>query len=73
MSYEESYVGSLRQLVGDRRLITPGPRAVITDNHDRLLFIRRSDNGAWAMPAGGMELGESSRTPRSARSARKPA
>lgn len=59
MSYEESYAGSLRQLVGDRRLITPGPRAVIMDNEGRLLLIRRSDNGAWAMPAGGLELGES--------------
>ncbi|MFC7619848.1 NUDIX domain-containing protein [Microlunatus sp. GCM10028923] len=59
MSYEDSYVGSLRQVVGDRRLITPGPRAVIMDDQDRLLLIRRSDNGAWAMPAGGLELGES--------------
>jgi 8-oxo-dGTP pyrophosphatase MutT (NUDIX family) len=29
------------------------------DDEDRLLLIRRSDNHAWAMPAGGLELGES--------------
>ena len=56
--WAESYLGQLRQLVGTRRLITPGPRAFIADDRRRLLFIRRSDNRRWALPAGSMELGE---------------
>ena len=57
-SYEQSYVGQLRKLVGSRMLLTPGVRALIRDEHGRVLFIRRSDNGRWDMPAGGIELGE---------------
>lgn len=57
--YEDSYVGSLRQVVGDRRLITPGPRAVILDDEGRVLLVRRSDDHTWVMPAGGLELGDS--------------
>ena len=36
-----------------------GARAVVRDNAGRVLLIRRSDNGQWALPAGAMELGES--------------
>jgi ADP-ribose pyrophosphatase YjhB (NUDIX family) len=36
-----------------------GARAVVRDNAGRVLLIKRSDNGQWAMPAGAMELGES--------------
>lgn len=57
-SYEQSYVGQLRKLVGSRILLTPGVRALIRDERGRALFIRRSDNGRWDMPAGGMELRE---------------
>ena len=57
-SYEESYVGQLRKLVGNRMLLTPGVRALIRDDRGRVLFIRRSDNGKWGMPAGGIELRE---------------
>jgi 8-oxo-dGTP pyrophosphatase MutT (NUDIX family) len=57
--YDESYVGSLRRLVGNQRLITPGPRAAIVDDEGRVLLVRRSDDHTWVMPAGGLELGES--------------
>lgn len=57
--YEASYLGQLRQLVGDRKLITPSVRAVIRDGLGRVLFVRRRDNGAWAMPASSLELDES--------------
>ena len=39
-------------------LLTPGVRALIRDDRGRILFIRRSDNGRWGMPAGGIELRE---------------
>ncbi len=32
--------------------------AVITDDHDRALLIRRADNGHWEPPGGVLELGE---------------
>ena len=57
--FEQSYLGQLRQLVGNRRLISPAVRAVIQDQEGRVLFIQRSDNGRWALPAGSMELHES--------------
>ena len=58
LSFEESYVGQLRKLVGNRMLLTPGPRAILRDSEGRTLFIRRSDDGRWAWPAGMMELDE---------------
>ncbi|MGP3775211.1 NUDIX domain-containing protein [Streptomyces sp. SDT5-1] len=33
--------------------------AVVTDESGRVLLQRRSDSGLWALPGGGMELGES--------------
>ena len=58
LSFEESYVGQIRKLVGDRKLITPGARGIIRDDRGRILFIRRSDNDQWGLPAGLMELDE---------------
>ena len=39
--------------------IVPAARAVIFDDASRILLIRRGDNHMWALPAGGMEPGES--------------
>ncbi len=58
-SYKESYLGQIRELVGKRKLIITAARAVIRDGQGRVLFIRRRDNGLWAMPAGSQELDES--------------
>jgi 8-oxo-dGTP pyrophosphatase MutT (NUDIX family) len=33
--------------------------AVVADGSGRILLQRRADNGLWALPGGGMELGES--------------
>ena len=59
LSYEDSYAGWLRSLVGNSRIITPGPRAVILNQSREVLLIRRTDDDSWVMPAGGLELGES--------------
>ncbi len=59
LAFEDSYHGQLRHLVGNRRLILPSARAVIMDDQQRVLLVQRSDNGAWVMPAGSLELGES--------------
>ena len=39
--------------------IVPAARAVVFDDQGRILLIRRGDNHQWALPAGGMEPGES--------------
>ena len=39
--------------------IVPAARAVVFDDSGRILLIRRGDNKLWALPAGGMEPGES--------------
>ncbi len=36
-----------------------GVAAIITDAQGRILLQRRSDNGRWGMPGGGVEIGES--------------
>ena len=59
MSFEQSYYGKLRSLVGDMPLIVPSARAVIVDGQKRVLLIKRKDNARWAIPAGAIEVGES--------------
>jgi len=59
IAWADSYLGRLRASAGDAdTLLFVGARGVILDG-DRLLLIRRSDNGRWALPAGAMELDES--------------
>jgi len=62
LSWAESYMGQLRILAGDERtLILVGARCVVRDGDGRVLLIKRSDNGEWALPAGSMELDETMR------------
>jgi len=58
-SYEESYLGQLRNLVRKEKLLINATRALVRDDVGRVLFIQRCDNGKWAIPAGAMDLGES--------------
>ncbi len=39
--------------------IVPSANVVVVNEDDEILLIRRSDNGNWALPGGGMDLGES--------------
>ena len=48
----------LRQYVGHERLMMMGGAGLVRDEAGRVLLIRRSDDGMWALPAGAMELGE---------------
>ena len=61
LRWDESYLGQLRALAGDRTLIAMGGCGVVRDEDGRVLLIRRSDNGRWAFPSGTMELGETVR------------
>lgn len=58
MSFEQSYLGQLRALVGQRRLSSVGARVLIEHDTGRFLTIKRSDDGLWGIPGGGKELGE---------------
>ena len=58
LSFEDSCIGRIRKLVGDEILIVVATRAVICDPQDRILLVRRSDNGKWVMPSGALELKE---------------
>jgi ADP-ribose pyrophosphatase YjhB (NUDIX family) len=39
--------------------LVPAASAVVTDDQGRIVLHRRADNDLWALPGGGMELGES--------------
>jgi ADP-ribose pyrophosphatase YjhB (NUDIX family) len=39
--------------------IVPAVTAVVTDGDGHILLVHRADNDCWALPGGGMELGES--------------
>ncbi|MDT5041557.1 MAG: hypothetical protein QOE51_2542, partial [Actinoplanes sp.] len=60
LTWAESYLGKVRESVGDSdTILFVGARGVLLDEQRRLLLIQRSDNRRWAIPAGAMELGES--------------
>lgn len=52
------FVVELRTRVGHALLWLPGATAVILDAEDRLLLVRRTDNGKWALVSGIVEPGE---------------
>jgi 8-oxo-dGTP pyrophosphatase MutT (NUDIX family) len=56
------YILELRKLVGHRPLMMVGTAILIMDSENRLLMMRRSDNGLWGLPGGGVELGEEVKT-----------
>jgi ADP-ribose pyrophosphatase YjhB (NUDIX family) len=59
VTWEDSYEGQLRKLVGNRPLIIVATRSVVMDQQGRVLLTRRRDSGEWGFPAGALELGES--------------
>jgi ADP-ribose pyrophosphatase YjhB (NUDIX family) len=52
------YLRDLRALVGSRLLLLPGVAAIVRDADNRVLFMRRADNGEWGLPAGAIDPGE---------------
>lgn len=39
--------------------VVPSTTCVVVDDQRRIALVHRKDNGLWALPGGGMELGES--------------
>ncbi len=52
------FILRLREHVGHDLLWLSGVSVVVVDDDGRILLARRSDNGAWAVPAGILEPGE---------------
>ena len=52
------YMLELRKLVGHRPLLMVGAAVLILDEQERLLLLKRSDNGCWGPPGGAVEPGE---------------
>jgi 8-oxo-dGTP pyrophosphatase MutT (NUDIX family) len=48
------YILELRKLVGHRPLMMVGTATLIVDASNRLLMLKRSDNGFWGLPGGGV-------------------
>jgi len=53
------YIIDLRKIVGTRPLLMAGACVFLIDKDNRLLLQLRTDNGAWGLPGGSLELGES--------------
>ena len=53
-----AYLRDLRTRVGTRLLLVPSAAAIVRDAGGRILVQRRSDNGAWSLPAGAVGPGE---------------
>lgn len=56
--FSESYIGKLREKIGNDLLVTVGVRTILDDGAGRVAMIKRKDNGLWALPAGTAEPGE---------------
>jgi len=54
-----SYIKKLRQKLGCELLQIPAVAALIRDSQNNLLFVRKSEDGIWGLPAGAIEPGES--------------
>lgn len=52
------FILALREKIGHDLLWMPGITAVVLDESNRLLLVRRTDNGRWSLPAGILEPGE---------------
>ncbi len=53
------YIEELRKRIGSYPIIMVGAAALILDQQERLLLLRRTDNESWGIPGGAMEPGES--------------
>lgn len=52
------FILELREKIGQDLLWLPGITGVVLDAADRILLVRRADDGRWSLPAGILEPGE---------------
>lgn len=52
------FILTLREKIGHELLWLTGITGVVLDGDERVLLVRRADNGRWSLPAGILEPGE---------------
>jgi len=52
------FILELREKIGHDLLWLPGITGVVLDGEERILLVRRADDGRWSLPAGILEPGE---------------
>ncbi|MER7106855.1 NUDIX hydrolase [Streptomyces sp. NPDC000229] len=52
------FIRAVRATAGNQLLLLPGVTAVVFDDEERLLLVRRADNGRWSLVGGIPEPGE---------------
>ncbi len=52
------FLVELRRKVGHDLMLMPGVSAIVTNDDDELLVMKRRDDGRWSIPAGILEPGE---------------
>jgi 8-oxo-dGTP pyrophosphatase MutT (NUDIX family) len=57
--FAESYLGKLRQFVGNRLILVPSARAVLENTEGKVLLQERRDMPFWGLPGGSADEGES--------------
>jgi mutator protein MutT len=53
-----SYMKNLRAQLGTQLVLSPSVAAIIRNEAGQILFLVRSDNGLWDLPAGAIDPGE---------------
>ena len=53
-----SYISDLRKDIGHKPLMSTASMCILYDANKGILLEKRSDNGQWCVPGGGLELGE---------------
>ena len=53
------YIGNLRRMIGNTKIIVPGVRALLLNERGELLLEEQRVFGSWALPHGCVDLGES--------------
>ena len=54
----DDYIKSIRKLLGNTEISTPGARAVIINGENKILLEERSDFKVWGLPGGTADPGE---------------
>jgi len=57
-TFNQSYFGKMRSMVGNQLLLMPAARIIIQRNDGKILFQHRSDFKTWGVPGGCAEPGE---------------
>ena len=52
------YVSDIRKLIGHSPLMMTAAMCILYDRDKGLLLEKRTDEGTWCVPGGGLELGE---------------